>query len=663
MNLKLFIERLRRSVWFFPILLLVIFTILVAFKINGSSIGIYQKILPGGQNEKSHTLYGRSQAIRSDEWLVWTQLTISQSENGFPRFNEDLGSGRDLALHFEIPSKDWSAIFKPHNWGFFILPLEYAFALKWWFLAYMLIIGSYLFATKILGGKYLLSAILSLAFAISPFVLWWYQSPVLALLGLGFFIILAFMHIISGEPIKRINNVILSKTLSILWLAFLLTWFSFILYPPFQISVAIVIIFYCFGYLLQYFISNKTALKSVLFKLAPVFISLLIVLCLGIYFIYSHRDAISKMNGSVYPGDRNVLSGGQTPLTAFGGFLMPLVQSDYRSANYYSNQSEASNFIISAPLLIIPLIWVSFIEYKKKRKIDWRLVTLVSCSALILARMYIHIGDKLYNLLLLDKVPHGRLLIALGFLGFLMLIHFIEKTITLKITKKQYTSFAMVYTPLVFFTLLIVGLGVKKSYPLFLQHNYELLILILIISVFIFFLSIGKNLMAALSVLAFSLFSSFRIMPLQVGLGPLYKSEIVDRINNISDNQDSWLVIGSIYYEHIPLLASNDLIGGVQLYPDKESWIKIFGVNNEYNFNRKAHISFISSKDSPDISLPQGNLIIINIKNCSSKILESADYILSDHQLSQALPCLKEIPKPKDSKSNVYIYINLNSIN
>ncbi len=663
MDFKLLTKQLRKSVWLFPLLLLVIFTILVTFKISGSSIGVYQRILLDSQNEKSPVLYGRSQAVRSDEWLVWTQLTMSQSKNGFPRFNEDLGRGRDLALHFEIPSKDWSAVFKPHNWGFFILPLEYAFALKWWFLAYMLIIGAYLFATKLLGGKYLLSAILSVTFTISPFVLWWYQSPVLGLIGLGFFIILAFMQIINGCQIKRVNNVALSKTLSILWLAFLLIWFSFILYPPFQISIAVVIAFYCLGYLIYYFTTKKITLKAVLTKLVPVLISLLIVALTGVAFIYSHNDAISKMNESIYPGDRNVVSGGQTPLTALGGFLMPLVQSDYRGSNYYSNQSEVSNFIISAPILLIPLIWVSFIEYKKKRKIDWQLVALISCSALIFARMYIPIGDKVYKLLLLDKVPHGRLLIAMGFLGFLMLIHFIEKTNTLKIAKKQYIKFALVYTSLVFLVLSYVGFGVKKSYPLFLQHNYELLILVTMVSVFIFFLSIGKNFMAALSVLAFSLFSSFRIMPLQVGLGPLYKSEIIDTINNISDDKDSWLVIGSIYYEHMPLLASNDLLGGVQLYPDKDYWINKFGASNEYNFNRKAHINFISSKDAPEIALPQGNLIVINIKDCSSKILESADYILSDHRLTQNLPCLYEIPKPEGSKSNVFIYKNLNSVN
>ncbi|HMS23223.1 MAG TPA: hypothetical protein PKB09_00245 [Candidatus Saccharibacteria bacterium] len=660
MNIEQSFRRLRKSVWFFPFLLFLLFTIFVSFKISGSSIGIYERILPS-QGERSSVLYGRPQSIRSDEWLVWTQLTISQSENGFPRFNEDLGTGRDLALHFEIPSKDWSAVFKPHNWAFFILPLEYAFAFKWWFLAYILIIGAYLFATKLLGGKFLLSAIISVAFALSPFILWWYQTPVLGLIGIGFLIILAFIHIINGAQLKQINNVALSKSVSILWLAFLLIWFSFILYPPFQISIAIVVTFYCFGYLIQYFTKTKTTSKTILVKLAPVFIALLLTILAGVIFIYSHQDAISKMNGSVYPGDRNVVSGGQTPLTTLGGFLMPLVQSDFRSANYYSNQSEVSNFIISAPILLIPLIWISFMEYKKRRKIDWRLITMIICTTLILARMYIPFGDRLYRLLLLDKVPHGRLLIALGFLGFLMIVHFVEKSYELRLAKKQHTKFALLYTSTVFLMLLYVGFEVKKSYPLFLQHNYELLILVMIMSVFIFCLSIGKHLVAALAVLAISLFSSFRAMPLQSGLGPLYKSKIVDQINSKSNDRDSWLVIGSIYYEHIPLLANNDLLGGVQLYPDKDYWINLFGTNNEYNFNRKAHINFISSKDAGEISLPQGNLIVINIKDCSSKVLESADYVLSDHKL--VLPCLTEIEIPEDTKTTLYMYKNTNSVN
>jgi len=176
-------------------------------------------------------------------------------------------------------------------------------------------------------------------------------------------------------------------------------------------------------------------------------------------------------------------------------------------------------------------------------------------------------------------------------------------------------------------------------------------------------LSTGKNLLAAFTVLGMTLFSSFRVMPLQIGLGPLYESEVVDKINSISDDQDSWLVVGGIYYEHIPLLANNDLVGGVQLYPDKDYWISRFGPESEYIFNRKAHINFISSPNAEEISLPQGNLIIINVKNCDSKILDDTDYILSDSQLSLALPCLSLIDTYQNSKTNLYLYKNTLPIN
>ena len=153
------------------------------------------------------------------------------------------------------------------------------------------------------------------------------------------------------------------------------------------------------------------------------------------------------------------------------------------------------------------------------------------------------------------------------------------------------------------------------------------------------------------------------VMPFQVGLGPLYKSEVVDKINSISDDQDSWLVVGGIYYEHIPLLANNGLVGGVQLYPDKDYWIDRFGTENEYIFNRKAHINFISSPEAEEISLPQGNLIIINVKNCDSKILDDTDYILSDTQLSLALPCLYQIDTYHNSKTKLYFYKKTNNLN
>src|SRR6478609_3081896 len=100
-KLKVFINWVRVSVWAFPAFLVVVLIILTACKISGTSSGTYHQNFYGSTSKDPDLLFGSPKAIRSDEWLVGTQLIISQSRQGFPRVNMDLGAGQDLSLQTE----------------------------------------------------------------------------------------------------------------------------------------------------------------------------------------------------------------------------------------------------------------------------------------------------------------------------------------------------------------------------------------------------------------------------------------------------------------------------------------------------------------------------------------------------------------------------------
>src|SRR5687768_15837290 len=99
---------LRKSVWLFPLIATACLLMLTVFKISGSSIGIYHSYLYGDTKSDSNLLYGKPQPIRSDEWLVNTQLTIAQSRDDFNRINENITYGRDMSLNIDVPYKEWS---------------------------------------------------------------------------------------------------------------------------------------------------------------------------------------------------------------------------------------------------------------------------------------------------------------------------------------------------------------------------------------------------------------------------------------------------------------------------------------------------------------------------------------------------------------------------
>src|SRR5579871_4522235 len=169
------IKRLFKSTWFFPLMLLVPLILLTVFKISGTSEGIYQQYIYGNSRD-ANLLFGHPQPIRSDEWMYTTQLTIAQSQAGYPRINKNLGRGKDMSLIGDVPYKDWSSIFKPENLAFFAIPLANAFAFKWWLLLYLLIVSCYFFTLRLFNGRKLFAALFGLAIGFTPFIFWWYES-------------------------------------------------------------------------------------------------------------------------------------------------------------------------------------------------------------------------------------------------------------------------------------------------------------------------------------------------------------------------------------------------------------------------------------------------------------------------------------------------------
>ena len=72
--------RVARRAWLaFPVLVLVLFALLVAFDLSGSSIAL---LVAKGQ--QAGLLAGQPRPIRSDELLIRTPIAISSVEQGFP---------------------------------------------------------------------------------------------------------------------------------------------------------------------------------------------------------------------------------------------------------------------------------------------------------------------------------------------------------------------------------------------------------------------------------------------------------------------------------------------------------------------------------------------------------------------------------------------------
>ena len=83
--------------------------------------------------------------MRTDEWSIETPFFQACVRNGFQRINETSLYREDLRNFYALPLADWSLVFKPQLWAFFVGPPALAYSVYW-----------ALFMCGFLAGYYLL---------------------------------------------------------------------------------------------------------------------------------------------------------------------------------------------------------------------------------------------------------------------------------------------------------------------------------------------------------------------------------------------------------------------------------------------------------------------------------------------------------------------------
>lgn len=640
----------------FPTLLLVPLFLFTILRINGSSIGVYHEKFYGTEVRDPNLLYGHPRGIRSDEWLVSTQINISQSRNNFPKINPNLGSGRDVSWHPEIANTDWSTLFKPQNWAYFTLPLEHAFAFKWWFVLYFLIVTCYFFTLRLLPDRRMFAILFSLAIGLTPFVLWWYQTGIMTTLGFGFLMIILGERIIRREPtsfLKRKPDW-LTDAFNGTLLAYIIACFGLTLYPPFQIPVGLVVAAYLVGVLLDRKLTDKKSLMYLFGRLVVLFSSVITAFGIGMLFIVTHIDTIRAMNNTIYPGSRIIPSGDLKILQVFDAFMMPLLQGSARAAGFFSNQSEASNFVLLLPFLLIPGICLIVYEYRRYNRVDWVFTMLHVCSLMFFARVFIPFGDLFYKFLFLHKVPNKRLLIGFGFVGIVLILLLIKKIQDLKLPINKLRAAITLYCLGCFGVLTWLGYYTMKHYPLFIKSPFEIIILAGAFTGLIFLLLIRKPIWFGVAFLIFSAGSSFRIVPLYRGFGPIYHTGLIQKMDAIAEPSDTWVSVDDIYYENLGILVGNKSFSGVQLYPDVSFWEQNYGKQYEVAYNRKGHAVYtIDDKLVNSLQLVQSNLYKVGFA-CSDFTIKNIDFVLATNPINTK--CTKLVDEVKYPRVTFYIY-------
>jgi len=313
-NIKMFKFQFKYIIY--PLILIIVLFVLSFLHINGSSVGKYNEII-SDNTKNSDLIFGSSRAIRSDEYLLGAPMLISQSINGEPTVNTDMGIESDLSIQYGVPTSNIYTIFKPNTWGFFLSDnLEFAFSFYWWIRTILMLISTYLLFLVLTKKNIFLSIIGSLLFLTSPFLQWWMQPESITMISLG---LVSFIMLIRSDTLIR-------KILSSLGLIYSIISFVLILYPPFQIPLAWVAIFVGIATILsRNYLENK---KKVLIDGAFLVGCALIVGIIIYSFYTKNAEVIKLMTQTTYPGERFISAGQGNIYHLFNGFYNILMQRD-----------------------------------------------------------------------------------------------------------------------------------------------------------------------------------------------------------------------------------------------------------------------------------------------------------------------------------------------
>lgn len=629
----------------FPVILLLILLFMTSLQISGTSVGIYHEYFYGKDAKDPDLLFGKPQPIRSDEWLVNTQMILAQEQNNNQRINHTFNGDKDMSVFFDIPYVEWSALFKPQNFSFFVLPMENAFAFKWWFILFALMMAVYFFCLRLLPNKIWLAIAFSLTLAYSPYVFWWYLPGTIGCLAYGLFILLVGMSLLDRRKLtffKKSLSTRASVVIKTLMLIYLLVSFALLLYPPFQIPIALAVFFFMLGYFLKRFVGKPK--KTMLYALTPFAVAIISTGALCGAYIIDRAEIIETINNTAYPGKRVVTSGGYDAKKLLVPYLQPQLQREGRSSGYGINQSESSSFILLPIFFIIPSIALLMWLYVKQKKFEWVLSSIIVCNLLFLAYLFIPNIDPLTHLFLLHLVPHDRVMIGFGFLAIILLIYMIKVASDAKLIMSKKILGSIVIYSLIFYCLMIwTGFETIKLYPDFISSK-KLVLLLASVLMIGFVLLLANRPRAGMTIIAlFSLASVLYIHPLYRGLGVIYNNDVTKTIKDVSDSSSVWAAAQDIYIENFPQISGRAAITGVASYPNNSFWKANTDLKDDKIYNRYAHV-FLSSNDSAPLVLVAPDLFAVSA-SCTRKVSQKIDYIISTapligtcHQLLKTLP-------------------------
>ena len=387
----------------FPVLLAVLFVVLVATGITGSSTGVYWSVFHEGKDPS--LIAGVPRPIRSDEWLVQSSWVVSQEQQHFPVVNQTLPGGMDATIQNDLPTWDWSTAFRPQVAGFLFLPIDQGMAVRWWLPALGMLVACYMFFVTLLPRRPVSAALLTVAVYFTPLIQWWFLPTTIWPVAFAFFGMTAVIWAMRSRT--RAPAIAFAALTGYVGIAMAMS-----IYVPFMIPAALVFVLFGIGVVLE---QRTLGVKQISVRLIPLVSGGVLAGLVLITWVLTRWSTVQAVFNTVYPGHRIQETGKLSYaglVSLFSGPFNGILRSGPDAA-LGSNQSEASTVVLWSVLLLVPLIWISVRRWRVERRIFWPGISVAVGTLLILAYLLVPGWDAVARLLLLDRTTDPR--VRLGF--------------------------------------------------------------------------------------------------------------------------------------------------------------------------------------------------------------------------------------------------------
>ncbi|GAB3269255.1 hypothetical protein GCM10027347_39210 [Larkinella harenae] len=626
-----------RLKWFLG-MCLSLFILFTLAKIHPISLPMWNQLLPDGSDAKRGLISGTPRAIRMDDYAVGTPWVLSQANRGFPVENETIGGEKAPILL--LPTRHFSALFRPDHWGFFFLSLDHAYAWIYAFRGMFALVGATLMLLLLTRNNFWLSVFGSLWLFLSSGTQSWTYIPTMMIGCVSFLFVAAIYLVYSTRKIH-----ILGSSLALAWLAFV---YALLLYPPYQIPLSYAVAALLAGYMLNNFLPQNMLVQWPV-KTVGAVLAVAVLAVSGLAFYADAKPTLDAVMNTVYPGRRSE-SGGTGFIANWFSEYFSWLYTDTKFPKNWLNHCELSHYVSFAPI-VIPAAGLSF---ALTRKIDW--VVMLLSLFVIWGYIWIEIGfpEWLAKGTLWSMSPTRRTQIPFGIANVLLTIAYLYF-----LTTRPWPSRSSLYTVLggvavLVFMIYAAYVNINDSDGFFKGHQ-------MIVPV-VFMTGLGLLLLptwqipyrtALFSVgMILFLLPNFRLNPVSKGLGPITDHTLYKTVQNLHQQEPKarWVIFGSQYLSYLVTATGVDLLSGVKYTPARQL-LKVLDpqMKRDSAYNRYAHTVYSTYIDGRTDTVVIQNTFEdgyqVAMDPCSPRFKQmNVKYIIFDRQPQPVeVRCMKQV--------------------